>query len=129
MNIKGRSFLTLLDYTPEEIEGLLQLIKVAHLYLYFEVHALLLEIGMAAVEGSLDATGKVNVVVLKQYHVEKSYAVVHAATNPNGLLLKDAHAGSCLTGVEHLAASALQLLHIAGSDGGYTAHALHNIEH
>ena len=111
------------------LQSLLQFVEVAHLYLNLQLLAFLLEVRLTAVEGVLDAACEVHVVVLEQYHVEESDAVVGTSANLHGLLLQHAHSRGGLTGVEHPALRTLQLLHIACCHGGYAAHALHHVEH
>ena len=77
----------------------------------------------------MDASSKVDVVVLEENHVEQADAVVASATNLHGHLFEDTHAGSGLAGIEHTGAGAFHLLHIAGSHGSNATHALHDVEH
>ena len=84
---------------------------------------------MTAVNGIHDTSGKVHVVVLQQYHIEESDAVVTAAANLHGLLLEHTHARRSLAGIEHTGTSPLQPFHIAGGHRSNATHALHDVQH
>ena len=84
---------------------------------------------MATCDGILDASGKVDMVVLKQDHVEQTDAMVHATADLDSLLLQHAHAGSGLAGVKDMCLCALQTLHITVCHRGDAAHALHDVKH
>ena len=90
-------------YTVDTSVGkhLVELVEVTYLNLYFQVKALLLQVGMASVDGIGNASGKVNMVVLEEYHVEESYAVVYSSTNLHCLLLKHAQSWSGFAGIEN----------------------------
>ena len=76
-----------------------------------------------------DAAGKVDVVVLEQYHIEKSHAVILAAAELDGHLVEHPHTGRGLARIEHPAVRALQQLHVCGRLSRHAAHALHDVEH
>ena len=84
---------------------------------------------MTAVDGVGDAAGEVDVVVLKQNHIEEPYAVVHSPANLHSLLLQDAHAGRCLPRVKDMAARSLHAFHVTVGHRRYAAHALHDVQH
>ena len=111
------------------IENLVEFVEIAHFDLYLQLQALLFEVCVAAVDGLGDASSKVYVVVLEQYHVEQTYAMVGATAYLHGLLLKHTQSGSGLAGVEHACAGALKPLHITVGHGCNAAHSLHDIEH
>ena len=77
------------------------------------------------------ATSKVYVVVLEQYHVKESDAVVHSSTYLHSLFLQHTHSRGCLACVEHtgLGACIYQCLLVFVGHSGYAAHALHDVEH
>ena len=110
-------------------EHLPELVEVSHFDFYLQVEVVFLEIGVAAVDGFVDASGKVDVVVLEQNHVEESDAMVASAANLDGLLLEHAQAGGGLAGVEHAGVGAFETLDVAVGGGGDAAHALHDVEH
>ena len=86
---------------------LVELVEVTYLNLYFQVKALLLQVGMTSVDGIGNASGKVYMVVLEEYHVEESYAVVYSSTNLHGLLLKHAQSWSGFAGIENASVGTL----------------------
>ena len=65
---------------PSYSQHLLQLVEIAHLDFDFEVLAFFFEVFMTPGNGGLDATGKVDMIVFEQYHVEQADTVVHSAT-------------------------------------------------
>ena len=94
-----------------------------------EFDAAALEAASIPVYSIGDAAGKVDVVVLEQYHIEKSHAVVLAAAELDGHLVEHPHTGRGLARIEHPAVRALQQLHVCGRLSRHAAHALHDIEH
>src|SRR4051794_28690306 len=82
-------------------EGFVQLDQVGHLDLdqLGRRHS---EAGRG--QGSSNATGRTDVVLLDQEAVVKTATVVPAAANSDGVLLENAHAGGGLAGVDHLGA-------------------------
>ena len=110
-------------------ESLTDLVFVAHFHLDLKI----LSFGAAIFFGAFHSfeypSGEVHMIVLDQYHVKQSDAVVGASSDLHGLFLKQAHARSGLAGVEHFGVKAFQPFLITGCSGGYAAHALHDIEH
>ena len=111
------------------IQHLLEFLEGTNLNLNLQVETFLFEIGVTTVDGIDNTSGKVDMIVLQQNHIEKTDAVVASATNLNSLLLQHAHARSSFAGVEHAGLGALQMLYILVGHGGNTTHALHDVEH
>ena len=105
------------------------LILVAHFDLDLQVFALALAIFLGATHGLRNASGEVHMVVLYEYHVKQTDAVVGSASDLHGLFFEQTHSGGRLAGVEHFSLQSCQTLLIAGRGGGYAAHALHDVEH
>ena len=110
------------------VEHALQLVERAHLDLYTQVLILCFQVVARAVDGCLDAAGKVDVVVLEHHHVVEADAVVGAAAAMHGILLEQTHVWGRLACVKQLGVKALEHLHHAVGLGGDTRHALHEIE-
>ena len=79
----------------------------------------------------MDASTEIDVVVLEQYHVEESDAVVHASAYLHGFLLQHTHAWRRLAGIEDtcLGAGIDECLLIFVRHCGDATHALQDIEH
>ena len=75
-----------------------------------------------------DAAGGADVVVLEQYPVGQIVTVVGSAAYLNGVLLKGAHIGCGLAGVQQHGIVACQLVHIFSGDGGNAAHTLEVVQ-
>ena len=84
---------------------------------------------MATVDSIIDAASEIDVVVLEENHIEETDAMVHTATNLHSLLLQHAETWSGLAGIEDVSLGTFEALHILGSHGSDTAHALHDVEH
>ena len=104
-------------------------VETADLHLDFEILPILAAIVDSACNSFLDTACEVDMVVLDQNHVEQADAVVGPSSDFHCLLFEHTHAGSGLTGVEHPGLESLELILIAACHGGYSAHALHYIEH
>ena len=84
---------------------------------------------MTAVNSVHYASCKINMVILKQNHVEQSDAMVATTANLNGLLFQHTHARSGLTSVEHAGLGAFQMLYVTVGHSGDATHALHDVQH
>ena len=107
-------------------KSFLQFLPIAHLTLYLEILVMILAVLLGTADGVVDASAEVDVIVLKENHVEETNAVVHAATNLHSLLLEHTHTRGGLTGVEHAGLGACideRLLIFVGHRGD-AAHAL-----
>ena len=83
---------------------------------------------MGAVDGRLDAAGKVDMVILEHYHVVEADAMVGAATTVHSIFFEKTHVGSGFAGVEQTGVEAVEHLHHVVGLRGYTAETLHKIE-
>ena len=110
------------------VEHPLQLVKVAHLYLYSQVFSFGFQIVVCAVDGRLDAACKVNVVVLEHHHVVEANAVIGTSAAVHRIFLKQSHVGRGLSGVQKTGVQSVEHLHHAMRLGGYAREALHDVE-
>ncbi len=110
------------------VEDTLQLVEVAYLDFYFQVFSFGIQIVVGAVDGGLDATSEVDVVVFEHDHVVEAYAVVCAAAAVDGVFLKQAHVGGGLAGVEELGVESVEHAYHAVGLGGDAREALHEVE-
>ena len=109
-------------------EDLVEFVEIADLDFDFEILTFLLEVVVGSVDGLVDTSGEVDVIVLEENHIEEADAVVAAASDLDGHLVEQPHARRCLAGVDDLRVEALELGDVAGSRRCDAAHVLHDIE-
>jgi len=82
-----------------------------------------------ACNGVCDAAGEVDMVVFEKNHVEESDAVVGAAANADGFLLKKSKARCGLAGVKDSCVCPSKKFDVSMGGGGDATHSLHDVEH
>ena len=108
---------------------LVYLRRITHFDLDTQVLAFLLTIVACTRERIRDATRKVHVIVLEQYHVKQPNTMVHTTSDGNSLFLEVTQTRSRFAGIEHVAFGIGNQTLVLVRGRGDTGHPLHDIEH